>query len=134
VATKTLLAGVLRREFSSKLARLTAGRLAALANPSGQDASPRRVHQSTYLTSTRLESFEFLRTRRKRETRLTALLPLRLASLAAHGPRAFAIDRLAPEDARAKWTRVARCPYRRLLREAASSAPRGGVFGRCEGE
>jgi len=51
----------LRRELSSMLDRLTERCLAAPAHPGGQDASPRRVHQSTYLTSTRSEPFDFLR-------------------------------------------------------------------------
>jgi hypothetical protein len=66
--------------------------------------------------------------RRGREGRLTALLPLRRASLAA---LARASERFASLRRRRllAGTRVARCPYRRLLREAASSAPRGRRFG-----
>jgi len=92
VATRTLLAGVLRQELSSKLVCLTAERLAALADPGGQDASLRRVQQSTYPTSTRLEPFDFLCVLpRRRESRLTALLPLRPVSLAALVRGAFAL-------------------------------------------
>jgi len=66
--------------------------------------------------------------RRRRETRLTALLPLRPASLTALARASERPAQLAPDTCSFVGTRVARCPYRRLLREAASSAPRGRRF------
>jgi len=64
---------------------------------------------------------------------LTALLPLRLVSLTALVRAIERFTRLAPGGFSLTGTRVARCPYRRLLREAASSAPRGRRFGPLRG-
>jgi hypothetical protein len=91
VATRTLLAGVLRRELSSKLARLTAERLAALANPGGQDASPRRVQQSTYPTSTRLEPIDVLRVSAEKRGALDGAPPASAGLPCSPCPSAFAM-------------------------------------------
>jgi hypothetical protein len=65
--------------------------------------------------------------------RLTALLPLRRISLTALARGIERPTQLAPDGCSLTGTRVARCPYRRLLREAASSAPRGRRFGPLRG-
>jgi len=92
VATRILLAGVLRRELSSTLARLTAERLAALANPGGQDASPRRVQQSTYLTSTRLEPFDVLHVSAEESDALDGAPPASAGLPRSPCPSAFAMS------------------------------------------
>jgi hypothetical protein len=126
VATRTLLAGVLRRELSSKLARLTAERLAALANPGGQDASPRRVQQSTYPTSTRLEPFDSPRVPAEERDAFDDASPASARSPLQPFVRVRSRTlRLAPEGARAAGARVARCPYRRLL----VAKPRAALLG-----
>jgi len=71
--------------------------------------------------------------RRRGEARLTALLPLRLVSLTALARAIERFTRLAPDGCSLTGTGVARCPYRRLLREAASSAPRERRFGPLQG-
>jgi len=91
---------------------------------SGQDASPRRVQRSTYPTSTRCESSEFPSPSRGEGVALDGASPAS-ASLSHSPPRGQSVGRLSPDDLPSGRNRVARGSYRRLLREAASRAPRG---------